>query len=147
MKKVLITGMSGLIGGLLRRHLESQGGYELSALNRSLVEGVECFQADIADLEAIKPAFEGKDVVVHLAASLDGNNWESQLSANVIGTYNVYEAARLAGVKRVVFASSGNAIRGFERVPPFPGETPPTTLVPYSRHCAVWNAPALPVIP
>ena len=119
MKKVLITGMSGLIGGLLRRHLEGLGGYELSALNRRRVEGVECFQADIADLEAIKPAFEGQDVVVHLAASLDGSNWESQLSSNVIGAYNVYEAARLAGVKRVVFASSGATIVGFELVPPY----------------------------
>lgn len=119
MKKVLITGMSGLIGGLLRRHLESEGGYELSALNRSLVEGVECFQADIADLEAIKPAFVGKDVVVHLAAYLGNQGWEGQLAGNVIGVYNVFEAARLAGVKRVVFASSGNTVRGFERVPPY----------------------------
>jgi uronate dehydrogenase len=119
MKKVLITGMSGLIGGLLRRHLESLGGYELSALNRSPVEGVECTQADIADLEAIQPAFEGKDIVVHLAAYLGGDDWEGQLSGNIIGTHNVYEAARLAGVKRVVFGSSGNTIRGFERVPPY----------------------------
>ena len=119
MKKVLITGMSGLIGGLLQHHLECLGGYELSALNRRIVEGVECFQADISDLEAIKPAFKGADVVVHLAASLDGDNWESQLSSNVIGVYNVYEAARLAGVKRVVFASSGGAIRGFEFVSPY----------------------------
>ena len=119
MKRVLITGMSGLIGGLLRRHLESLGGYELSALNRRHVEGVDCFQADIADLEAIKPAFAGKDVVVHLAANLDLDDWKGQLSGNVIGTYNVYEAARLSGVKRVVFASSGNAIRGIERVPPY----------------------------
>jgi nucleoside-diphosphate-sugar epimerase len=71
MKRVMITGMSGLIGGVLRRHLEEIGGYELSALNRSKVEGVDCLQADIADLEAIKPAFAGKDVVVHLAASVD----------------------------------------------------------------------------
>ena len=119
MKKVLITGMSGLIGGLLRRHLESLGGYQLSALNRRPLEGVECFQADIADLEAIKSAFEGKDVVVHLAAHLGVDDWEGQLSGNIIGTYNVYEAARLAGVKRVVFASSGGAISGFERVPPY----------------------------
>ena len=119
MKKVLITGMSGLIGGLLRRHLESLGGYELSALNRRPVDGVEWFQADIAHLDEIKPAFEGKDVVVHLAAALGGRDWDSQLSSNVIGTYNVYEAARLAGVKRVVFASSGNAVRGIEQVPPY----------------------------
>ena len=111
--------MSGLIGGLLKSHLESIKGYELSALNRRLVQGVECFQANITDLEAIKPAFIGKDVVVHLAASLDEDNWEDQLSINLIGTYNVYEAARLAGVKRVVFASSGGAIKGFEFVHPY----------------------------
>jgi nucleoside-diphosphate-sugar epimerase len=119
MKRVLITGMSGLIGGLLRRHLEGLGGYALSALNRSRLEGVECFQGDIADLEAIRPAFAEKDVVVHLAAYLDDDAWEGQLASNIIGAYNVFEAARLSGVGRVVFASSGNAIAGFERVPPY----------------------------
>ena len=111
--------MSGLIGGLLRRHLEGLGGYDLTALNRRLVEGVKCFQADISDLESIAPAFEGQDVVVHLAAYLGSDDWEGQLSGNIVGTYNVYEAARLAGVKRVVFASSGSTIRGFELVPPY----------------------------
>ena len=119
MKKVLITGMSGLIGGLLRRHLESVGEYELSALNRRPVEGVECFQADIADLEAIKPSFEGVDVVVHLAAHLGSPDWERNLSANIIGVYNVYEAARLAGVKRVVFGSSGATTNGIEQMVPY----------------------------
>ena len=119
MKKVLITGMNGRIGSVLRRHLEGLGGYELSALNRRPVEGVRCWQADIADLEAITPAFEGQEVVVHLAAALTAVGWEGQLSANIIGAYNVYEASRIAGVKRVVFASSGNAIVGFEGVPPY----------------------------
>ena len=119
MKKVLVTGMSGLIGGLLRGHLEEVGGYELSALNRRPIEGIRCLQADISNLKAIRPAFEDVDTVVHLAASLDSGDWESQLSANIIGTYNVYEAARQAGVKRVVFASSGNSIRGFELVEPY----------------------------
>ena len=45
MKKVLITGMSGLIGGILREHLEGIGGYELTALNRRPVDGVKCYQA------------------------------------------------------------------------------------------------------
>ena len=119
MTNVLITGMSGLIGGLLRRHLEAVGGYELTALNRRPVEGVKCFQGDISEIEAVKPAMEGQDVVVHLAAYLGNDDWEGQLAGNVIGPYNIYEAARLAGVKRVIFASSGNAIRGFERVPPY----------------------------
>ncbi len=56
-ERVLITGMSGLIGGIMRRALEDR--YDLVALNRSEVSGVRCIQADIADLEAIRPAFEG----------------------------------------------------------------------------------------
>lgn len=120
MPKVLITGMTGLIGGLLREHLESLGGYELSALNRRPIEGVECHQADIADLDAIRPTFENKDVVVHLAAALyDDMPWNEFAQANLIGPRNVYEAARLARVKRVIFASSGFTIRGFESVSPY----------------------------
>ena len=119
MKKVLITGMSGLIGGLLRDHLEALGGYELSALNRRPVEGVECFQADIADLDAIKPAFAGQDVAVHLAAYLGQVSWEQHLATNIVGAYNVYEAARQAGLKRVVFASSGATVSRLESVPPY----------------------------
>lgn len=118
-KQVLITGMSGLIGGLLRQHLERKGGYALSALNRRSVEGVPCLQADISDLEAIKPAFIDKDVVVHLAAALGSHDWQAQLNSNLIGAYHVYEAARLAGVKRVVFASSGNTVAGIEQIEPY----------------------------
>ena len=113
-KKVLITGMSGLIGGLLREKLEGDGGYELSALNRSAVDGVPCTRADVADFEAIRPAFEGIDVVVHLSG-LGGDDWDALLNTNVIGTYNVYEASRLAGVSRVIYASSGNTVRGSRR--------------------------------
>ncbi len=115
-KRVLITGMSGLIGGAVRRQLE--GKYELSALNRREVEGVVCHRADIADLGAILPAFEGVDVVVHLAANLWGD-WEELLQHNVIGTYHVFEACRRAGVGRVVYASSGSTIAGWEREMPY----------------------------
>lgn len=119
MKRVLITGASGLIGGILRRHLKEQGGYQIRALNRRPVEGVECIQADISDLEAIKSAFDGIDVVAHMAAYLDGDDVEGLFATNVIGVYNVYEAARLAGVERVVFASSGATARGFESLAPY----------------------------
>ena len=84
-KRVLITGMSGLIGGLLKTHLEDKGGYELTALNRSRVEGVKTFQSDITDLESITPAFDNQDVVVHLAAYLGSQEWEHQHSVNVVG--------------------------------------------------------------
>lgn len=114
--RVLVTGMSGLIGGAVRKRLE--GRYELSALNRSLVPGVQTFQADIADLEAIRPAFVGQDVVIHLAAC-KGCDWNDSLQANIIGTYNVYEASRESGVKRVIYASSGAAVSGWQEEEPY----------------------------
>jgi nucleoside-diphosphate-sugar epimerase len=117
-KKVLVTGMSGLIGSAVRRHLGDK--YELSALNRRDVPGVPCHRADITDLEAILPAFEGQEAVVHLAAIVRGDaTWEELLAHNVAGTYNVFEAARRAGVKRIVYASSGATISGWEREMPY----------------------------
>jgi nucleoside-diphosphate-sugar epimerase len=117
--RVLVTGLSGLIGRALRKQIE--GRVELSALNRRAVDGIPCHRADIADLEAIAPAFEGVDTVVHLAADATSPNppWPSIVSNNVTGTYNVYEAARRAKVKRVVFASSGATVAGIESEPPY----------------------------
>ena len=118
MENVLITGMSGLIGRALRTRLE--GRYALSALNRSDVEGVRCHRADISDLAAIRPAFAGQDVVVHLAAHVEvPGTIENMIAYNVLGTYNVFEAAREAGVKRVVYASSGAAIAAWEKEEPY----------------------------
>lgn len=117
-QKILITGMSGLIGGALRTELEND--YELTALNRSDVPGVRCFQADIADFEAIQPAFVGQDVVVHLSANAKLHApWEAILQTNIIGTYNVLESARRAGVKRVIYASSGATISTLQREFPY----------------------------
>lgn len=117
-KLILVTGMSGLIGEAVRKQLA--GKYVLSALNRRSVPEVECHQADIADLEAIQPAFVGKDVVVHLAAVARRDaTWEEVLHHNIIGTYNVFEAARRAGVSRIIYASSGATIAGWEQEMPY----------------------------
>ncbi|MDC0035804.1 NAD(P)-dependent oxidoreductase [Chloroflexi bacterium] len=118
-KRILITGMSGLIGGLLKEHLTNLGGYQLSALNRSIVDGTPTHSADIANLDQILPAFENIDVVVHLAAYLGSDNFKDQLPVNIVGTYNVFEAARMAGIKRVIYASSGSTIRGVENIYPY----------------------------
>ena len=115
---VLVTGMSGLIGGALRRHLDPAR-YELRSLSRRAVDGVRSHRADIADLAAIQPAFTGVDAVVHLAAAVGNPPFDTVLHANVVGTYNVFEAARAAGVKRVIFASSGAVISGWERSEPY----------------------------
>ncbi|MGH7276414.1 MAG: NAD-dependent epimerase/dehydratase family protein [Candidatus Rokuibacteriota bacterium] len=115
---VLVTGLSGLIGGAVLEHLG--GTYAFRGLNRRAVPGVACHRADIADLVAIQPAFAGVDAVVHLAANASMSApFEDTLKANVVGTYNVFEAARRAGVKRVVYASSGATVSGYERDLPY----------------------------
>ena len=65
-KKVLVTGFGGRIGKVLRDHLGDK--YEFSGIDRIPLEGLDSLTADLTDLQAIAPAFEGKGVVVHLAA-------------------------------------------------------------------------------
>lgn len=114
--RILVTGMSGLIGGLVGRYLSER--HPVRALNRRPVEGFETVRADIADLDAIRPAFEGVKVVVHLAGLIEGTDADI-LAANINGTYNVFEAAREAGVDRVVFASTGAVTSGYAADEPY----------------------------
>ncbi|MBF0277290.1 MAG: NAD(P)-dependent oxidoreductase [SAR324 cluster bacterium] len=117
-KNILITGMSGLIGGLARQQLEKK--YSLTGLNRSKVSGVNCLQADLSDLNAIRPAFKDQEIVIHLAAKAGNNySWQEFQDTNITGTYNVFEAAVQAGVQRVIFASSGATVAGWEKEEPF----------------------------
>jgi NAD(P)-dependent dehydrogenase (short-subunit alcohol dehydrogenase family) len=120
-KKVLVTGASGLIGQLVIEHLGHK--YDLSGLARRPVVNISSLQADITDAEAISPAFEGIHTVLHLAAATTGltETWDATFPISVQGTLNVYEAARKAGVKRVVFMSSGNTQLGFmfDRTQPY----------------------------
>jgi nucleoside-diphosphate-sugar epimerase len=116
-RRILVTGLSGLIGSAFRA--QAAGNYALRALNRRAVPGVETHRADLADLDAIRPAFDGIDTVVHLAAAAgDRHPADVIMQANVVGTYHVFEAARLARVTRVIFASSGATVSGWEREPP-----------------------------
>lgn len=111
--KVLITGASGLIGRITIANLSDN--YEFSALNRRPVSGIPCLQADINDAEAIKPAFQGVDMVLHLSANTtDVFDWADTMATTVMGTLNVFQAAQQAGVKRVVFMSSGSTMCGYE---------------------------------
>ncbi len=116
--KILVTGMSGLIGGALQNNLQPD--HELTAFNRSDVSGVHCVRADLTNFEALAEAVEGHDVVVHLAAKAGENySWEELRDTNVEGTRHVFEACVHAGVPRVVFASSGATVAGYERVEPY----------------------------
>ncbi len=120
-KRVLVTGLSGLVGTALRTEFEKR--YELSSLSRYGTGGMDDshnFKGNIAELDTIIPAFEGQHTVVHLAADRSANaDWESALRNNFVGVYNVYEAAKRTGVKRVVFGSSQHAIGGFYRDEPY----------------------------
>ena len=125
--KLLVTGLNGVVGRALRPALEQR--YELSALSRSGVDGLpkeRVFRADIAEIDSLYPAFEGVDVVLNLAAdggagSPAGMNagWESMLRNNIVGVYNVLEVARQARVSRVILASSGATVNGYEREDPY----------------------------
>jgi len=111
-RRVLVTGAEGTIGTAVREHLA--GRYELTALTLTPQE-FPSHVADIADLDAIRPAFENVDAVVHLAASASlETSWDDVLHNNIVGTYNVFEAARQAGVSRVVFASSNHVVGMYE---------------------------------
>ncbi|MFL5759153.1 MAG: NAD-dependent epimerase/dehydratase family protein [Thermomicrobiales bacterium] len=109
---ILLTGASGTIGTAVMRNLADH--YEIRPLTRRKAE-FPSFVGDIANLDAILPAFEGVSAVVHLAGSSSvQTSWNDVLHNNLIGTYNVFEAARRANVDRVVFASSNHAIGMYE---------------------------------
>jgi len=116
-RRVLITGAGGTIGTVLRRRLRER--YQLRLLAHEEIDEPAVI-ADISDGAAIRPAFEGIDVVLHLAAAANvDSTWDQLLAPNVVGAYNVFEAARAAGVRRVVFASSTHAVgmHGVEAAP------------------------------
>jgi len=115
--RVLITGAAGRIGGVLRERLK--GRYALMRLldiapQQAAGPGEEVATCDLRDMAGVLQAMEGIDCVVHLAGIPTEAAWERILEANIAGCYNVFEAARMKGVKRVVFASSNHAV-GFHR--------------------------------
>ena len=116
MKTVLITGAAGDVGSHLRRELAGRYRLRLSDIRpvASLAPGEEFVAADIADLEAMRSVVRGVDAIVHLGGFSVEGPWEAILSANIVGCYNAFEAARLEGVKRLLFATSNHAV-GFYR--------------------------------
>jgi uronate dehydrogenase len=117
MKRILITGAAGKIGDVLRKGL--RGSYPLMRLLDiaplgSVEQGEELCTADIRDIAALEKAMAGIDCVTHLAGVPEEAEWETVLALNIEGCFNVFEAARRQGVKRVIFASSNHAV-GFHR--------------------------------
>ena len=106
---MVLTGAAGRIGRAIAPQLADR--WDLQRTD--LLSDPEIAALDITDLEACRSAFAGADAVVHLAAVPDPEaTWEQLLPANVIGTYNVAQAAGDAGVRRLVLASSLHAVGG-----------------------------------
>lgn len=108
--KILVTGSSGFIGRTITPYL-SQCGFSLRGYDREPAAGPEEFiQGDLLDFTTLSHAAQGADCIIHLAASPHFADFESQLvPSNVLGLHNILEAARLAGVKRIILASSCQA--------------------------------------
>ncbi len=115
MKTVLITGATGDVGSHLRRELA--GKYKLRLSDRRPLKPAsnEIFvRADISRMSDALKITRGVDAIVHLGGYSVEGPWEPILNANIIGCYNVFEAARRNGVKRILFATSNHAV-GFYR--------------------------------
>jgi uronate dehydrogenase len=115
MKTVLITGATGDVGTHLRRELA--GKYRLvvsDKRNSKAQKGEKFIRADISKMADAMKITKGVDAIVHLGGYSVEGPWEGILQANIIGCYNVFEAARKNGVKRIVFPTSNHAV-GFYR--------------------------------
>ena len=124
--RILITGAAGEIGCVLRAGLygESCTLRLLDIRPQSARPGEEVVTADLANIAALGEAARDVDCIVHLAGVPREGAWEAILPNNIIGTYNVFEAARKAGVRRVIFASSNHVI-GYYRANQPVGVTEP----------------------
>ncbi len=116
MKTVLITGAAGDVGTHLRRELAGKYRLRLSDIRpvAKRAAGETFMKADVAKLKDMLRVTRGADAVVHLGGFSVEGPWETILETNIRGTYNLFEAARVNGVKRIVFATSNHAV-GFYR--------------------------------
>jgi uronate dehydrogenase len=110
-RTVLVTGSAGRVGQAAVRELKTRGHY-VRGFDLASTPGVDDFVAsDISDVAAINRAMKGIDTLIHLAAVPDDDDFLTQLLPNnVIGVYHVFEAARQAGVKRLILGSSGQVV-------------------------------------
>jgi nucleoside-diphosphate-sugar epimerase len=107
-RTVAVTGATGIVGTAIRKYLSNR--YDLRLITRRQ-EAFSSTIANIQDVRSLVAAFEGTQAVVHLAAAATVEaSWPEVLSVNIIGTYNVFEAARSANVDCVIFASSNHVV-------------------------------------
>jgi uronate dehydrogenase len=110
-RTVLVTGAAGCIGRAVVRELTARG---VRVRGFDVVEATgaaEVVVGDITDEAVVRRAARGTSAIVHLAATPDDDDFLTRLLPNnIVGSYHVFEAARLEGVRRVVLASSGQVV-------------------------------------
>ena len=114
-RKILLTGAAGRIGTFLTNQWKESYDLHLTDVRTPQETfGFPFTEANVADYGAVAALCQGVDTVVHLGADPRMEApWESLLPNNVIGTYNAFEAAHQAGCRRIIFASSINAVFGY----------------------------------
>ena len=114
MKKLVLTGAAGRLGSYLREPLsqlcDELVSSDLTEDVGTLYPGERYQKADLAEYDQIHNLLEGADMAVHFGAIGDEAPFESILGPNIIGAYNIWEAAHRQGLKRVVYASSIHAV-------------------------------------
>ena len=127
-KVVLITGAAGRIGSNLRAYWGERYRLRLADVNpiKQKKDHEEVVEMDITEYQSFLDACKGVDTIIHLAAdpSMEADFYKTLLNLNVIGCYNAFEAAREAGCKRIIFASSINAVLGHEDKIPVEWDVP-----------------------
>ncbi|WP_375480115.1 NAD-dependent epimerase/dehydratase family protein [uncultured Jatrophihabitans sp.] len=128
--KVLLTGAAGRIGTTLRDALPELG-WPVRCFDREPIEdpAVDSVVGDLASAADLDAALAGVDAVVHLAGMPTEAPWPAIRDANIDGLVNVFEAARRAGVRRIVWASSNHAV-GFTPAGYAGGDELPADLAP-----------------
>jgi uronate dehydrogenase len=118
MEKILVTGAAGGIGTRMRKLLKGiYPSIRWSDIRKpdDLARDESFMAADLTDLAAVEKITAGVEGVVHFGGHSVEGSWDTILNANIIGCYNLFEAARRQGVKRVVFASSNHAVGFYPR--------------------------------
>ena len=115
--RLLLTGAAGGLGRMLRPRLRARCAVlrvsDVAAMEAA-VPGEDVVQARLEDRAAVHALLAGIDAVVHLGGISTEQPFDAILQANIVGCYNLYEAARKQGTRRIVFASS-NHVTGFYR--------------------------------
>ena len=118
MNKILVTGAAGDVGSRLRKLLPAlYPNIRWSDIKTPADLGAneEFVAADLSDMAQVEKIVDGVDGVVHLGGFSVEGPWDTILQSNIVGTYNMFEAAHRAGVSRVVFASSNHAVGFYPR--------------------------------